>query len=143
MQDVKEVITVNSNYYLNTGSPHYVLFKENIDKIDVYNRGQEIRYSGEFEPEGTNVNFVEILKNKIYVRTYERGVENETLSCGTGVTASAISTSIHTKSDKDSYDIKTRGGDLNVSFKKTGHNHFTNIWLTGPAEYAYQGEIEI
>jgi len=142
MNDVLNVNLVNSNYYLNTGSPHYVTFKENIDKIDVYNRGREIRYSAEFEPDGTNVNFVEFENDKIFVRTYERGVEDETLSCGTGVTASAISASIHTKSDKNSYDILTKGGKLKVSFRKIAKNKFTDIWLTGPANLVFEGEIE-
>ena len=143
MLDVHEINIVNTNYYLNTGSPHYITFRENIDKIDVYNRGREIRYSAEFEPNGTNVNFVEVQNGKIYVRTYERGVENETLSCGTGVTASAICASLYTKSDKNSYDIITKGGNLNVSFKKIDKNIYTDIWLTGPAEFVFEGEIKV
>lgn len=143
MQDIKEVNRVNNNYYLNSGSPHYVTFKEKIDQIDIYHRGREIRYSSEFEPKGTNVNFVEFQKGRLYVRTYERGVEDETLSCGTGVTASAICASIHTKSDKNSYPILTRGGELKVSFKKVKHDTFTDIWLTGPATFVFEGEIEI
>jgi diaminopimelate epimerase len=141
MQDVSKVNKVNNNYYLNTGSPHYVLLKDEIDKIDVINRGREIRYSGEFKPEGTNVNFVEIKHDELYVRTYERGVENETLSCGTGVTASAISASIHTNTDKNSFNIITKGGNLHVSFEKIDNNSFKNIWLTGPAIFVFQGEI--
>ena len=143
MVDVNQISKVNSNYFVNTGSPHYVLFREDIDKIDVYHRGSEIRYSAEFGPDGTNVNFVEIRNDKIYVRTYERGVENETLSCGTGVTASAICASVYSKSDKNSYDIITKGGNLNVSFKKAGQNKFTAIWLTGPATFVFEGAIEI
>ena len=143
MQDVKNIAKVNNNYFLNTGSPHYVLFKEGIDKIDVYNRGKEIRYSAEFDPDGTNVNFVEFRDNKLFVRTYERGVENETLSCGTGVTASAISASIHSGTDKNSYDIITKGGNLNVSFKKVDKNTFKEVWLTGPATFVFKGEIDI
>ncbi len=143
MQDVNSINTVNKNYFLNTGSPHYITFKDNIDKIDIFNRGREIRYSKEFAPDGVNVNFVEIKDNKIYVRTYERGVENETFSCGTGVTASAMCTSYHTNSDKNSYDIITKGGDLNVSFKKQGKHSFTDVWLKGPATFVFKGEIKI
>lgn len=143
MQDVSDIAKVNNNYYLNTGSPHYVLFRDDIDKIDVLNRGREIRYSGEFKPEGTNVNFVEAKNDVLYVRTYERGVENETLSCGTGVTASAISASIHTETDKSSYKIITKGGNLHVSFKKIDNNSFVNIWLTGPATFVFKGEITL
>jgi len=143
MQNVNEINLVNKNYYLNTGSPHYVTFKDNVKDIDVYKRGSEIRNSEEFAPDGTNVNFVEIINDKLFVRTYERGVEDETLSCGTGVTASAISTSIHLNSDKNSYDIITLGGNLNVSFKKLDKNSYTDIWLTGPATFVFKGEIEI
>jgi len=143
MQNVNDIRIVNTNFYLNTGSPHYVTFRENINKIDVYNRGREIRYSGEFEPDGTNVDFVEFKDDKLFVRTYERGVENETLSCGTGVTASAISAALYSKSNKNSYDITTIGGNLNVSFNKVDKNTFKDIWLTGPATLVYSGEIDI
>ena len=143
MQDVSYIRLVNTNYFLNTGSPHYVTFRDDIKNIDVYNRGREIRYSAEFSPEGTNVNFVEFQDNKLFVRTYERGVENETLSCGTGVTASAISASIYSDSDKNSYDIITKGGYLNVSFKKQDSNIFSDVWLTGPATFVFKGEIDI
>lgn len=143
MQDVSYVRLVNTNYFLNTGSPHYVTFRDDIKNIDVYNRGREIRYSAEFSPEGTNVNFVEFQDDKLFVRTYERGVENETLSCGTGVTASAISASIYSDSDKNSYDIITKGGYLNVSFKKQDSNTFSDVWLTGPATFVFTGEIDI
>jgi diaminopimelate epimerase len=143
MQDVDKVNQVNKNYFLNTGSPHYVLFKENVKDIDVFSRGHEIRNSGEFAPNGTNVNFVEIIKDKLFVRTYERGVEDETYSCGTGVTASAISASMYLDSDKNSYDIITMGGNLNVSFTKKDTNQFNDIWLTGPATFVFKGEINI
>ena len=143
MQDVNDVKIVNTNYFLNTGSPHYVTFRDDIKNIDVYNRGRVLRYSAEFSTEGTNVNFVEFQDNKLFVRTYERGVENETLSCGTGVTASAISASMYSDSDKNSYDIITKGGYLNVSFKKQDSNTFSDIWLTGPATFVFKGEIYI
>jgi diaminopimelate epimerase len=143
MQNVNKVDIVNKNYFLNTGSPHYVTFKEKVKEIDVFKRGKEIRNSAEFEPSGTNVNFVEQMDDKLFVRTYERGVEDETYSCGTGVTASAISASVHLDSDKNSYDIVTLGGNLNVSFKKIDKNTFTDIWLTGPATFVFTGEIEI
>ena len=142
MVNVSSVNKVNQNFFLNTGSPHYVLFKENVKNIDVYARGKEIRYSKEFAPDGTNVNFVEIVDNKLFVRTYERGVEDETYSCGTGVTASAIAASIFQNTDKNSCDIITKGGHLNVTFKKSG-NSFNNIWLTGPIEMVFKGDIEL
>lgn len=143
MQDVNDFRIVNTNYYMNTGSPHYVTFRDDISKIDVYCRGREIRNSAEFEPDGTNVNFVEIQGEKLFVRTYERGVEDETLACGTGVTASALSASFHSESDKNSYDIITKGGNLKVSFKRQDDNTFNDIWLTGSAEFVFKGEIDI
>jgi len=143
MLDVLMVSKANEGYFLNTGSPHFVCFKDNIEEINVYNRGKEIRYSQEFMPEGANVNFVQILEDEIFVRTYERGVENETLSCGTGVTASAICTSIHTNSDKNSYQVKTLGGKLKVEFTKEDSKKYTNIWLSGPATFVFEGEISI
>lgn len=143
MQDVTNIDIVNTNFFLNTGSPHYVAFKENVKEIDVYSRGKELRNSNEFAPDGTNVNFVEFQGDKIFVRTFERGVENETLSCGTGVTASAIAASLYKDSDKNSYDIITLGGNLHVSFVKENKNTFKDIWLSGPATLVYSGEINI
>ena len=142
MQNVSDISIVNTSYFLNTGSPHYVTFREDINNIDVYKRGKEIRNSTEFSPKGTNVNFVEFRDNKLFVRTYERGVENETLSCGTGVTASAICASIYSDSDKNSYDILTKGGNLNVSFKRQNKNTFSDVWLTGSAMFVFKGEID-
>lgn len=142
LQDVLSVNRVNQNYYLNTGSPHYVLFTKDVKDIDVYNRGREISYSNNFDPEGTNVNFAELIDDKIFVRTFERGVEDETLSCGTGVTASAIAASVFQNTDKNSYNIVTKGGNLHVSFQKS-NNIFTNVWLSGPAEFVFKGEIDI
>ena len=90
MNDVKEIRSVAGNYFINTGSPHYVIFTSGLNNLDVFNEGKKIRWSKDFQPGGTNVNFVEAEDGGIYVRTFERGVEDETLSCGTGVTASAI-----------------------------------------------------
>lgn len=142
MQDVKEVLKIDGNYFVDTGSPHYVIFSQNIKDTDVYTEGKKIRESKRFAPKGTNVNFVEINNNHLLVRTYERGVENETLSCGTGVTAAAICASAKLNTDKNSFDISTRGGNLNVSFQKNRNNTFTNIWLTGPAQFVFKGEYE-
>ncbi len=142
MQDVKDVLKIDKNYFVDTGSPHYVIFTRNIKDIDVFTEGKKIRNSKHFAPKGTNVNYVEINDHKLFVRTYERGVENETLSCGTGVTATAICASVKLKSAKDSYDISTRGGVLNVTFQKQPNNAFTNIWLTGPAKFVFKGEFE-
>jgi len=143
MTDVSGCKINENNYLLNTGSPHLVIFEPEVNKIDVFKRGATIRYSKEFEPSGVNVNFVQFYGNDLFVRTYERGVENETLSCGTGATASAISATINMNTDKNSWDIRTIGGKLNVRFKKSQNHEFTDIWLTGPASFVFKGEITI
>ncbi len=140
MQEVNKVEFHVNDFFLNTGSPHVVKFVDNADEIDVLTLGKQIRLSSKYAPYGTNVNFVEKQEGKLYVRTYERGVEDETLSCGTGVTASAIAASFTENSSN--FDIITRGGNLHVSFQKA-ESSFTNIWLEGPATFVYSGKIEI
>lgn len=137
-------VEVHSNYFiLNTGSPHYVKYIKDIMKMDVKNSGRIIRYSPAFEKDGINVNFVESVDDdKIYVRTYERGVEDETLSCGTGVTASAL-IAAHNDNGFNRVEVKTPGGNLSVEFDKVDDNHFENIWLNGPANFVFKGEIEV
>lgn len=139
MADVSQIQHGDGYYFLDTGSPHYVAFVENADETDVVAEGKKVRYSPLF-PEGTNVDFVEIKNEKLYVRTYERGVEDETLSCGTGVTASAIAASLVIPGT--TFGITTRGGNLKVSFTKE-KEHFTDVWLEGPAAFVYKGDIEI
>lgn len=139
MQDVERVETFDDHYFIDTGSPHYVRFVENLPKVPVYEEGRKIRYDTGISQTGTNVNFVFFEKEGlISIRTYERGVENETLACGTGAVASAISAYLHSQTDKTSYSVNAMGGRLEVSFEKTG-NRFTNVWLVGPAEYVYAG----
>jgi diaminopimelate epimerase len=125
---------------LNTGTPHFVRFVEEPDSIDVATEGAEIRYSPDYAPLGINVDFARHSEDRIYVRTYEKGVEAETLSCGTGVTASAIAASVFT--GRNSYLVSTRGGNLAVTFERNGVT-FTNIRLSGPATFIYSGEIDI
>ena len=144
---MKDVNTVDpsdySDYILNTGSPHYVKPVTNIWDYDVVKEGQEIRYSKRFSNQGINVNFTEIdEEGDICVRTYERGVENETLSCGTGVTAAAL-VFAHNDNGFNRVEVKTRGGNLAVEFDKTGETNFKNIWLCGPAVLTFKGEVEI
>jgi diaminopimelate epimerase len=139
MSDVTEVIVRNENeYFVNTGSPHIVRMVEDLN-IDVMELGSEVRYSQEFEQEGTNVNFLTLLnENEAMVRTYERGVEGETLSCGTGVTACALV--MHQLStNAGQKEIHALGGDLIVRFEKTSKG-YENIWLCGPAQLVYKGE---
>jgi diaminopimelate epimerase len=142
MGDVFKPELVENNYFINTGSPHYVIFTENIDKTDVAVEGKKIRNSPLFAPGGTNVNFVELTSDGIYVRTFERGVEDETLSCGTGVTASAIASVLNGHFDTKTVSVRTRGGNLSVSLKTSG-NSISDIWLCGPATFVFKGEIEV
>jgi len=139
MADVERVEPGDGYYFIDTGSPHYVAFVENADILDVATLGKEIRYSPLF-PHGTNVDFVEIRQGKLFVRTYERGVEDETLSCGTGVTASAIAASFVLP--QLSYEINTRGGNLKVSFAKDKEK-FVDVWLEGPAACVFSGQITL
>ena len=142
MNDPKEPYLVNGSYFINTGSPHYVIFRKDIDKIDVNSEGKKFRWAEEFAPGGTNVNFVELTKDGIYVRTFERGVEEETLACGTGVTASAICAVLAGHLDTKTVRVKARGGNLSVSFNISGKS-ISDIWLSGPATFVYSGEIKI
>ena len=142
MQNVTSIETFRDHCILNTGSPHYILWSEDVQEEDVVGKGRAIRHQPEFEPKGINVNFVQRRAGDIYVRTYERGVEDETYSCGTGVTAAAIA-SVGDKTGNFSIDIETPGGMLNVSFTKTGPASARNVVLTGPATFVFEGEVEI
>jgi diaminopimelate epimerase len=144
MNDVRNVEIGSDFFYLNTGSPHYVKYVSDVEKMDVYTEGKKIRFSDRFEAEGTNVNFIEKKENELFVRTYERGVENETLSCGTGVTAAALVAAISGASTtKNNCAIKTLGGYLNVNFEKVLEHTFYNIWLEGPATFVFKTEIDL
>ena len=143
MIDVNSITEENTHSFLNTGSPHHVNFSNNISAINVKEEGAKIRYGAPYFKEGTNVNFVEIInENSFKVRTYERGVEDETLACGTGVTAVAIAAHKAKKTTKNTIKIEVLGGDLEVSFKNDGTN-YTNIFLKGPAQFVFEGNIEI
>lgn len=145
MIDVHQVASFPEFKFLNTGSPHVVMPVTDILNIDVYNKGKEIRYSDTFTPGGTNVNFTEVTDNNtIFVRTYERGVEDETLSCGTGVTACAlIQADLSNNTEPQTVNVKTRGGNLKVMFTAENAQTFSNIWLCGPAEKVFEGNIQI
>lgn len=144
MKDVNHVEEGEDYFYLDTGSPHYVKVVEGIEAYDVFNEGRTIRYNNRFEAEGTNVNFIEKKEKGLFVRTYERGVEAETLSCGTGVTAAALVAAINgMASGKNNCSIQTPGGWLEVSFEKVLDKHFYNIWLKGPATLVFSGAISL
>ncbi|MBL7723573.1 MAG: diaminopimelate epimerase [Chitinophagaceae bacterium] len=144
MKDVDTIKRFHNDLILNTGSPHYIKLVNNVMDIDVYKKGHDIRFSREFADEGINVNFVEQTENsnKIIVRTYERGVEDETYSCGTGVTAAAL-VSYHNENGFNDIEVKTLGGTLSVEFDRTDDEKYINIWLCGPAEKVYEGNVEV
>jgi len=142
MIDVEQVHCKAEHYELNTGSPHYVTFVEDVDDIDVVENGQAIRYSETFRAEGINVNFVEKRKDEIIVLTYERGVEAETYSCGTGVTAAAIAYYLEAPdASRQQVAIQTKGGHLAVRIVPNGNGGFQDVWLCGPAELVFAGRV--
>lgn len=130
------------DYFVNTGSPHHVRFVENIENYPVFDQGKSIRYDSCYLPGGSNVNFVEEINDgEVFVRTYERGVEDETLSCGTGVTAAALV--FGSRKKVELVKIKTLGGELSVKFQQDSKGGFHAIWLIGPAERVFSGKIAI
>ena len=141
MIDVAGINKDGEDSVLNTGSPHFVQFVEDVENFKVYDQGNRIRNSATYKTEGINVNFAEETgENEIFVRTYERGVEDETFSCGTGVTASAL---VYLKDKNNSaVNVKVLGGNLKVYAEQHG-DAFTNIWLEGPAKQVFKGKINI
>jgi len=141
MGDVNKMNTDGNDFVLNTGSPHYVKYVEMLKNYNVYKTGNEIRNSETYKKEGINVNFVEKISDKeLFVRTYERGVEDETYSCGTGVTAAALT--FLNNNNQTFVEIKVMGGNLKVYAEKDG-NGFKNIWLEGPAVQVFKGDINL
>lgn len=141
MGDVNNISTDGNDFVLNTGSPHYVKYVEMLKNYNVYENGNKIRNSETYKKEGINVNFVEKISDKeLFVRTYERGVEGETYSCGTGVTAAALT--FMQKSNQTSVGVKVLGGNLKVYAEKDG-NGFKNIWLEGSAVQVFKGDINL
>ncbi|SDN08172.1 diaminopimelate epimerase [Daejeonella rubra] len=143
MIDVQDIKTDGDAFVLNTGSPHYVLEVEDLASKDVYQDGKTIRYNETYSAKGINVNFVEDLGDHYFVRTYERGVENETFACGTGVTA--VSMAMAKKkglTGRIKNSIRVPGGNLNVNFNYDG-NSFNNVFLEGPATFVFEGSINI
>lgn len=142
MSPVSSLANAGQDFFVNTGSPHHVRFVENVNEYPVVQTGSEIRYSDQYAPKGTNVNFVTpISQNEIQVRTYERGVENETLSCGTGVTACALVYGYQNQLHE--VNISTPGGKLKVRFSENADGSFQNILLIGPAEQVFHGKINV
>lgn len=141
MSNVYNIKLSSNAYVLDTGSPHYVAFVNRLENLDIRESGRKIRYSDEFALRGINVNFVQEHPEKLEVCTYERGVEDETLSCGTGVTAAAVAFAFKNKlKGNNKIDIQTKGGELHVEFERA-EDLFCNIWLSGPAERIFRGEF--
>ena len=141
LADTEPPVKVGGNHFLNTGSPHYIVPVPDVSSMDVVSKGSKLRYSPEFAPGGTNVNFVQATQEGITVRTYERGVEAETLSCGTGVTAAAISSRWGKGTGKQNVKVSTLGGNLEVSFV-IEEKKISSVCLTGPAEFVFEGVWE-
>lgn len=142
MGDVNGIEMLDQDMILHTGSPHYIIFTENIGEIDLIAEAHKIRYADRFKKSGINVNFIEeIAMGKIAIRTYERGVENETLACGTGATAAALAYVARNRSQIKTIEVQARGGNLSVNLSTEDFNQFRNIWLNGPAEFVFKGEL--
>jgi diaminopimelate epimerase len=137
MKDVDHIESTSASSTLNTGSPHYIHWVNTLEGYDVFTEGRKIRYNDTFKHEGINVNFVKKEEDGIRVRTYERGVEDETLSCGTGVTAAAIASAV--QMGPQQVNVKVEGGNLAVSFNRIGEKEFTDVWLIGPATFVFTG----
>ncbi len=143
MIDVENISSDGDAFVLNTGSPHYITCSSDLAGKDVFNEGRKIRYNERYSGEGININFVEDKGDHYFVRTYERGVEDETYACGTGVTAVALAMAKKKNLQGEvNTRIKVLGGDLNVRFRSDGQR-FTNIFLEGPAEFVFEGTIGV
>jgi diaminopimelate epimerase len=141
MQNVDTIENHKSHLFLDTGSPHHVEMTKHLKDVDVKTKGRQIRYGAPYNDAGSNVNFVTKNSNTNFsVRTYERGVEDETYSCGTGVTAVALAMHYIGETEKNLITLQTEGGTLKVSFEKNG-NGYNNIWLIGPATQVFKGCI--
>ena len=155
MQDVGQIFTDSRysdpdgsrpDYFLNTGSPHFVRFVPSLPGLDVKKQGSAIRYAEKYRADGINVNFVEAAPNNgLCIRTYERGVEDETLACGTGVTAAALAYAFQQGVESGNHEtpVKALGGDLLVRFTAHPQGRFSNIWLCGPAKQVFEGNISL
>ncbi|MFN5334206.1 MAG: diaminopimelate epimerase [Bacteroidota bacterium] len=142
MKDVDGIEKRDSVSILNTGSPHYIQSVTNLTQWNVEAEGKAIRYNDEFKEKGINVNFIEPCNDGIKIRTYERGVEAETLSCGTGATAAALSVAADTTLPQVIH-VYTLGGMLQIKFIKKGIDQFSHVWLCGPATHVFNGTIPL
>lgn len=141
MIDVEGVSVEDDNFIVNTGSPHLVQFVADVEHVDVPYQGKLMRNTFGLQPGGVNVNFAHFTADGIKIRTYERGVEGETLACGTGAVATAIAANHWYNEDKNCYTLYARGGTLTISFNKAAESRYSNIWLQGPVVHVFDGEI--
>lgn len=142
MVDVSLIEVQNNIWKIDTGSPHLICFRDTVSEIDVKHEGASIRNSSDYLEDGINVNFVQLTKNELFIRTYERGVEDETLSCGTGAIASAIAANESGLLNSDRIKVNVLGGQLEVSFSKVG-SKYSNIHLIGPTKFVFNGEVDV
>jgi diaminopimelate epimerase len=142
MQDVSSIFS-NENYHvLDTGSPHYVALQSSLQAIDMNTEGSKIRHTAPFDVNGVNVNFAEKINDDTFaIRTYERGVEGETLSCGTGATAVAIAMFHSNQTTSKSISLETQGGVLKVRFEPL-LSSYSDVWLCGPTKQVFKGDLE-
>ena len=144
MGNVKNIQSYENEFELYTGSPHYVKISDDISSETILNFGKSIRFSPKYNSEGINVNLLKgISPTKIEIASYERGVEEETLSCGTGATACALVWDKIHNSGTDFIEVKAKGGNLKIEFKRDSSNGYYDIFLVGPAEFVYSGEINL
>jgi diaminopimelate epimerase len=143
MIDVTDIKKENDYTFMNTGSPHHVQIVADLENYNVKENGAAIRYGSLYGSAGSNINFVKkISEDTFALRTYERGVEDETLACGTGATAVAIAMNATGKTNATSIHLNVEGGKLEVTFDNVGDN-YTNVFLIGPAEFVFKGKIEL
>lgn len=143
MNDVREIEQNPDFTFIDTGSPHYVRFVDTPDSINIIEEGRKIRYSDRFRQHGVNVNFISFKNDTLHIRTYERGVEDETLSCGTGAVAAVLAAADKgLLNDKMHFNLVTKGGNLVVHFEKL-NSGYENIFLEGQATFVFEGELNI
>jgi diaminopimelate epimerase len=144
MSDVKSVKQIDGDYEVYTGSPHYIRFVNNLKDYNIVDFGKSIRYNNSYKTEGINVNLAQIIsENNLEVLTYERGVEDETFSCGTGVTAVVLAYAFEKGLDKGEMAVKVKGGDLKIAFNQVEKGVFNQVQLIGPAKFVFKGTIDV
>ena len=143
MIDVEEIKITENYSFLNTGSPHHVQVVSDLEHYNVKENGAAIRYGDLYGQQGSNINFVKKIDDTTFsLRTYERGVEDETLACGTGATAVAIAMNATGQTHLNAINLNVEGGKLSVSFNRE-NGKYTNVFLKGPAEFVFEGTIEL